>query len=131
MRTKTITVTVIKVNALPTITGTLSVCIGSTTSLTGSATPDATTPWVSGSTGIATINSSGVVTGVSAGTSVITYKNSNGCTTTVTVTVNSLPTAFSVSGGGSYCSGGSGVAVGLSGSQAGVNYQLYNGASTI
>src|SRR6185295_4874531 len=87
--TTTATVTV---NALPTITGTLNVCIGSTTSLTGSATANATTPWVSASTGVATVNSSGVVTGVSAGTSVITYKNSNGCTTTATVTVNALPT---------------------------------------
>ncbi|HRF27572.1 MAG TPA: immunoglobulin domain-containing protein, partial [Ferruginibacter sp.] len=39
-------------------------------------------------------------------------------------TVNPLPTLFSVTGGGSYCSGGSGVAIGLSGSQVGVNYTL-------
>ncbi|MEO6454997.1 MAG: hypothetical protein ABIN97_13025 [Ginsengibacter sp.] len=49
----------------------------------------------------------------------------------VTSTVNPLPTAFSVTGGGSYCFGGSGIVIGLSGSQAGVNYQLYNGASAI
>src|SRR5206468_3918161 len=79
-------------NALPTITGTLSVCVGLTTALTGSPTPDATTPWASASPGVATVNSSGVVTGVSAGTSVITYKNSNGCTITATVTVNAKPT---------------------------------------
>src|SRR5206468_7796088 len=41
-----------------------------------------------------------------------------------TVTVNPLPTAFTVTGGGSYCAGGAGVAVGLSGSQSGVSYQL-------
>jgi len=40
------------------------------------------------------------------------------------VTVNPLPTAFNVTGGGSYCSGGPGVPVGLDGSQVGVNYQL-------
>ncbi len=48
---------------------------------------------------------------------------------TATVPVNELPAASSVTGGGSYCSGGSGVAVGLSGSETGVNYQLYNDAS--
>ncbi|MDF7821877.1 T9SS type A sorting domain-containing protein [Runella sp. MFBS21] len=41
-----------------------------------------------------------------------------------TVVMGSQPTAYSVSGGGSYCSGGTGVAVGLSASQVGVNYQL-------
>jgi hypothetical protein len=34
------------------------------------------------------------------------------------------PTAFSLTGGGSYCAGGSGVAVGLSGSESGLSYQL-------
>ena len=50
------------------------------------------------------------------------------------VTVNPLPTTFAVTGGGAYCAGGSGVAVGLSGSQANVNYLLrangsYNGVT--
>jgi len=40
------------------------------------------------------------------------------------VTVNPLPAIFNVTGGGEYCSGGAGVAVGLSGSESGVNYQL-------
>ncbi len=34
------------------------------------------------------------------------------------------PTAFAVTGGGGYCAGGSGVAIGLSGSESGVSYQL-------
>ena len=34
------------------------------------------------------------------------------------------PTAYTVTGGGGFCSGGTGVAVGLSGSQTGVSYQL-------
>ena len=38
--------------------------------------------------------------------------------------------AFAVTGGGAYCSGGSGVAVGLSGSETGVNYQLYRDDTT-
>lgn len=45
----------------------------------------------------------------------------------VTVTINALPTTFSVTGGGAYCATGSGVAVGLSGSESGVNYQLQIG----
>lgn len=48
-----------------------------------------------------------------------------------TLIVNPLPTAYSVTGGGSYCAGGSGVSVGLSGSQSGVNYQLQlNGSNS-
>ena len=51
-----------------------------------------------------------------------------GCTANMTgsvaVTVNPLPTLYSVTGGGAYCSGRSGVAVGLSGSQSGATYQL-------
>src|ERR1035437_4146033 len=82
----------VTVNALPTITGTLSVCLGSTTQLTGSGTPAASTPWVSATPGVATVNNSGLVTSVSAGTSVITYTNNNGCSITATVTVNPLPT---------------------------------------
>lgn len=40
------------------------------------------------------------------------------------VQVVPLPNAYSMTGGGSYCAGGSGLTVGLSGSQTGVNYQL-------
>ena len=79
------------VNSLPTITGTLIVCAGSTTQLTGSGTPASSYPWISTSTSIATVNNSGLVIGVSAGTSVITYTDLNGCTSTATVTVNALP----------------------------------------
>ena len=37
-------------------------------------------------------------------------------------------TSYTVTGGGAYCSGGSGVPIGLSGSEFGVNYQLKKGA---
>lgn len=50
--------------------------------------------------------------------------NMNG---SVAVTIDPLPLAFNLTGGGGYCSGGAGVPVGLSGSEAGVNYQLYRG----
>ena len=50
----------------------------------------------------------------------------------VNPTLNGPITATSVTGTGSYCSGQSGVAVGLAGSQTGgVNYQLYNGATAV
>ena len=41
------------------------------------------------------------------------------------------PTVFGVSGGGAYCAGGAGVSVGLTNSEAGINYQLkLNGVET-
>ena len=48
----------------------------------------------------------------------------NSMTGNVTVSINPLPTAYNVTGGGAYCSGGAGMPVGLSNSQSGVNYQL-------
>ncbi len=90
------------VNALPTITGTLSACVGSSSQLTGSASPAALNPWVSSNTGVATVSATGLVTAVSAGTTIITYTNSNGCQITATFTVNALPT---ISGTLSACVG--------------------------
>jgi len=61
---------------------------------------------------------------------VVATITATGCTrilTGVTVTINPLPTAYSLTGGGDYCTGGSGVTVGLSNSQSGVNYQLQVG----
>jgi gliding motility-associated-like protein len=83
---------IVTINALPTITGTLSACVGNTTQLTGSATPATTNPWTSSDTSIATISSTGLVTAVASGTSTITYTNSYGCQITDTVTINALPT---------------------------------------
>ena len=49
----------------------------------------------------------------------------------VSLTVNGLPTAFNVTGGGSYCAGGIGVEIGLDGSETGVDYTLVIDGSTI
>ena len=43
---------------------------------------------------------------------------------TATIIINDLPTAFNVTGGGSYCAGGTGVEIGLDGSETGVEYTL-------
>jgi len=77
----------IKVTYLPSITGTTTVCAGSTTTLANTVSGGT---WSSGTTSVATVNSSGVVTGVSKGTSVITYSvesNISGYYLTVTTTV--------------------------------------------
>ena len=47
-----------------------------------------------------------------------------------TVSVNPLPAVHNMTGGGAYCAGGTGVHIGLDGSDGGITYQLYNGAST-
>ncbi|MCD6010653.1 MAG: surface protein [Flavipsychrobacter sp.] len=74
---------------------------------------------------------SGVVTGMGAGVATVTYSLATSCRVMKTITVNPLPTPYIVTGGGNYCAGGSGLHIGLSGSQNGVNYQLYNGVSTV
>ncbi len=67
-----------------------------------------------------------------AGTYTVTAADTAGPTTSqmsgsAVITVNALPAPYSVTGGGAYCAGSAGVPVGLSNSQTGVNYQLYNG----
>jgi hypothetical protein len=86
----------LSVAALPTIGGTLSACMLSSSTLTGSGTPAGVTPWTSSNTGVATVTSGGVVTGVVGGTSTITYTNNVGCQATATFTVNASTTPTSV-----------------------------------
>jgi uncharacterized protein YjdB len=78
----------ISINAIPAaITGTLSLCTGTTSTL---ADADAGGTWTSSSAGIASIGSvTGVVSGNVAGTSVITY-TLTGCRRVTAVTVNSV-----------------------------------------
>ena len=86
----------VTVNPLPTISGANAVCVGQQITLTGSGTPSAT-PWASSNGAIATVNSSGVVTGVAAGSVNIIYTDDNGCQSAPkSITVNARPTAPTV-----------------------------------
>lgn len=79
----------ITINPLPApIAGTLTVCVGSVTTLTNS---DPGGIWASGGTSIATVDASGNVTGIGAGTASITYTLPSGCNSTATVTVDPCP----------------------------------------
>ncbi len=84
---------IITVNALPSpISGAVSLCEGFATLLT-----DATTggTWSSGNASVATIGTTGIVNGLLAGTSVVSYVLATGCMVNVTVTVNPMPGAIS------------------------------------
>jgi hypothetical protein len=58
----------------------------------------------------------------------------SGCVTnmgTTSVVVNANPALYSVTGGGNYCAGGTGVLIGLSNSVLGVDYELSTGSSSV
>ncbi|WP_141248497.1 DUF642 domain-containing protein, partial [Flavobacterium sp. ACN6] len=72
-----------------------------------------------------TITFSATATGTQEATVVVT--SSGGCAgapSSTYVYLNAAPVVYNVTGGGSYCVGGTGFAVGLSGSTTGVSYQL-------
>lgn len=82
------------------ISGSLLVCEGSSISLV--STPTGGT-WVSTTPAVATISSTGMVTGIAAGTSTISYTLPSGCMRVADVTVNPIPAA--IAGPGTVCSG--------------------------
>ncbi len=78
-------------SSIPAISGSGSVCVGATSNLSNSISGGV---WSSTLTDMASINSSGVLTGKNAGTTVVKYVLSTGsCTGTVakTITVNAIP----------------------------------------
>lgn len=104
--TSSVAVTVNAKPSVPANTGTSSVCVGSTTTLSNTTSGGV---WSSATTSVATVNSSGVVAGVAAGTSVIKYivTNANGCkdSASTTVTVNTNPTVNALTGTQTVCAG--------------------------
>ena len=106
----------ITVNPLPTIsisTGNSTICVNGTTTLNNTTDPLVafSSPWTSMNTAIATVNSSGLVTGVSAGSVKFLYTviDANGCqnSDTTLVTVNPLPIVTPISGTTTICRGDS------------------------
>ncbi|MFT3908399.1 MAG: Ig-like domain-containing protein [Ferruginibacter sp.] len=100
---------IVTVNAYPVVdptTGVTDVCVASTTQL-ANTTPGGT--WSSSDITNATVDATGLVTGVSTGTAVITYTvtNANGCTTSdnVLVTVHGMPFVAPITGNPNVCVG--------------------------
>ena len=120
----------ITVNPLPAaIAGASSVCAGSSTTLSGSGGGE----WSASNTSVAVVGSlSGVVSGLAAGVSEITYTfPSTGCYSLATFTVNALPDVKNVTGIGSYCAGSAGAFINLDGSVPGIRYQLFDGLNPV
>ena len=74
----------------PTISGTLNLDKNATAQLSGSGTANNSSPWFSSNSSIATVSSSGLVSGVDVGSTTITYTDNNGCTATSTVTISPI-----------------------------------------
>lgn len=99
----------VTVNPLPNagvINGVQNVCVGLTTSFSASVAGGV---WSSSNTGIASVNATGVVLGVSPGTATISYvvTSAFGCisTATRTVTVNATPVGGTLNGTQNVCVG--------------------------
>jgi len=94
---------VVTVNASSTapITGTATVCVGMTTALTDATAGGA---WTTGNSLVATVGTSGIVTGVGAGTATIYYTFA-GVPAAIVVTVNPNPSP--IGGATSVCNGAS------------------------
>lgn len=75
------------------ITGTTTICKNSTSTLNNAT---ASGVWSTSDATVATVNSNGIITGVKEGTATISYSATNSCGTTsktITITVNTTPTA--------------------------------------
>ncbi len=98
----TMVVSVNPIATTGTISGTATVCVGATTNLSTSGTSGGA--WSSSNVAAGTISTSGIVTGIAAGTTTISYTISNECGTasaTQTITINPLPNAGTITGASS------------------------------
>lgn len=112
----------VTVNPLPTVSisagGPTTFCDGGAVTLTASS--GSSYLWSTGATTSSIIAST-------TGNYSVTVTNANGCSNEASqpVTVNPLPTQFTLSGNGTYCSfPGTGATGNLSGSESGVNYEF-------
>ena len=134
---KTVTITALPVaDAGPAVA---AICAGGTSVALGGAYSGSATgaTWTASPAGGTFTNATNVATATytagaaASGTITLTLTTTGGgCTADVdtkTITVNPKPTAYNVTGTGGFCAGGSGLAVGLSNSASGVNYQLQLG----
>lgn len=109
---------VVTVKPLPVITGSTSICVGSVVTYNGTGNPSSSNPWVSSDGNVATISGTGIVTGVGAGSTVITYTDEFGCQATLAVTVSSSPTA-TITYPSTICTNQTGQSVTLTGASGG------------
>jgi hypothetical protein len=108
------------------ITNAPRMCQGDTVSLSD---PDAGGTWRSGNFGVAVvIPTTNIMIGVAAGTASISY-TVNGCSATLVFTVNPLPAAHAITGGGHYCPAAGGADIRLNGSNNGIIYYLLYAAT--
>ena len=101
---------------------------GSASNWTTGRTVQANGTWSSSNTNIATVNSSGVVTSVAAGTATISYTitGTGGCadaTATRTVTVSPASVAGSIAGAATVCTGTNSTTLTLSGNTGSIQWQ--------
>ncbi|NDC40010.1 MAG: T9SS C-terminal target domain-containing protein, partial [Chitinophagia bacterium] len=103
----TYTLTILDTPVMGTIVGGPVVCVGVTSLFTNTTAGGS---WSSSNTAVASVDATGNVTGVSAGSATITYAATNTCGTGyayTTVNINPFPSMAPVTGGGSVCTGGS------------------------
>ncbi|MBX2906984.1 MAG: Ig-like domain-containing protein [Taibaiella sp.] len=90
----------ISIRPLPTpVSGTLTACVNDTAQLYSAPAGGS---WMTSGTSL-WMSATGAYSGVSAGTTTVTYTSTAGCSRTTTVTVNTLPAA--ISGPASFCKG--------------------------
>ena len=129
--------TIVTVNLAPQlVTHHQSACSPNKVNLTLSAVTAGST--LNGATLTYWMNSAATIqlttpTSVGTGTYYIKAATLTGCydIKPVTVSINPLPIIYPGTGGGSYCAGGSGLVIGIAGSQVGVNYIAWIGITQV
>jgi len=106
------------------LSGLVPLCVGNTLVLSSATTGGS---WTGGDALIATVDATGMVSGIGAGAATVSYTLPTGCYRTAEVTVNPVPAVANVTGGGAYCIGGAGVNIGVDNSEVGTTYKLMLG----